>query len=136
MGKYIRRVWSGTSGPQKWALLSLAVVCLLAAWIVKAVDTDGDGLTDAEETGIFGTNPDLADSNANGTNDLYLIASRAGTDTCHRAGTWIDRWADATEADIPPELETSSYYTPPDEAESKRLGWFSTILMRSPLRLP
>jgi len=33
-------------------------------------------------------------------------------------------------------LETSSYYTPADEPESKRLGWLSTTLMRRPLRLP
>jgi len=40
------------------------------------------------------------------------------------------------EADIRSFLETSSYYTPSVEAESKRLGWLSMSLMRSPLRLP
>jgi len=40
------------------------------------------------------------------------------------------------EADIKGFLETSSYYTPADEPESKRLGWLSTTLMRRPLRLP
>ena len=40
------------------------------------------------------------------------------------------------DADIRGFLETSSYYTPSDEARSKRSGWLSMILMRRPLRLP
>jgi len=44
------------------------------------------------------------------------------------------RWA--VDIDLSKFLETSSYYTPSVEAESKRLGWLSMSLMRSPLRLP
>lgn len=40
------------------------------------------------------------------------------------------------EVDIRKFLETSSYYTPSDDAESKRLGWLSITLIRRPLRLP
>ena len=40
------------------------------------------------------------------------------------------------DADLSGYLVTSSYYTPSDEAESKRLGWLSIALIRRPLRLP
>ena len=45
-------------------------------------------------------------------------------------------WSIAVDVDLSKFLETSSYYTPDDEPESKRLGWLSTTLMRRPLRLP
>ncbi len=41
------------------------------------VDTDGDGLTDWEETNTYGTNPNLADSDDDGMDDGDEIA--AGT---------------------------------------------------------
>ena len=41
-------------------------------------DTDGDGLTDASETGEFGTNPNLKDTDGDGLNDDVEIAY--GTD--------------------------------------------------------
>lgn len=38
-----------------------------------AVDTDGDGLTDEEETGLYATDPALADTDADGYNDKLEI---------------------------------------------------------------
>ena len=49
---------------------------------------------------------------------------------------WQEGRRYAVDCDLKSFLETSSYYTPPDGAESKRLGWLSITLMRRPLRLP
>lgn len=45
-------------------------------------------------------------------------------------GGWV------LDVDVRKYLETSSYYTPSDEAVSNRSGWLSIVLIRSPLRLP
>ena len=46
--------------------------------VVTAPDRDGDGLTDDEETRRYFTNPVMADSDADGVDDLAEV--RAGTD--------------------------------------------------------
>ncbi|MBA4387217.1 MAG: hypothetical protein C0404_04495 [Verrucomicrobia bacterium] len=61
-------------------------------------DSDGDGLSDLEELYLFHTNPFNPDSNGNGTNDQYSLGiTLPGTGTCHRAGTFEDNnWVDPT----------------------------------------
>ncbi|MBA4386957.1 MAG: hypothetical protein C0404_03185 [Verrucomicrobia bacterium] len=68
-------------------------------------DTDGDGASDLDEINVLGTDPTNADSNSNGTNDQYLVVSRLGTNTCHRAGTWYDIWLETAEEDMPMGLD-------------------------------
>ncbi|MFZ4396655.1 MAG: DUF2341 domain-containing protein, partial [Kiritimatiellia bacterium] len=57
---------------------------------VAVLDSDGDGLPDAEEISIFGTNPTLADTNADGTNDMTVVMSKTGVETSYRYGSWAE----------------------------------------------
>jgi hypothetical protein len=61
-------------------MLSVALVsALLPARITRArqrVDSDGDGLFDDDETTIYGTRPDVADTDGDGFNDGYEICNR------------------------------------------------------------
>jgi len=56
-------------------------------------DTDGDGLTDADESGVYGTNPAVADTDAGGVHDGHEITN--GTNPLN--GT--DDYSPAADAD-------------------------------------
>jgi hypothetical protein len=48
-------------------------VNLIDAQDCREIDTDGDGLSDAEEDSLYGTDPDLADTDAGGVNDFEEV---------------------------------------------------------------
>ncbi len=56
----------------------LPVLFPLVSTITAPVDTDGDGLSDADETNVYGTDPQMADSDLDGVNDDVELAY--GTD--------------------------------------------------------
>lgn len=47
----------------------LAVLVLSVAMVFGVSDTDIDGLTDWEETNVYGTDPAVADTDGGGVND-------------------------------------------------------------------
>lgn len=62
---------------------------ILAAWSLKQQDTDGDGLSDYDETNIYGTSPYLEDSDSDGLTDKQEVDNGsdpncAGEENCFR----------------------------------------------------
>ncbi|MCF7863261.1 MAG: hypothetical protein K9L89_00545, partial [Kiritimatiellales bacterium] len=76
-------------------------------------DTDADGLKDGEEIHVTQTNPLLADSNANGVNDLYPVWSIRGADAtgwfdAHISATWSQN-GDLLTLSSPHKLSSATY---------------------------
>lgn len=81
----------GRGGLWVWVLpVVVFLIAGMAPVCAQEVDTDGDGLTDKEETEIYGTDPKKADSNGNGIRDLLTTATLDGVKFSHRAGSWTE----------------------------------------------
>jgi hypothetical protein len=88
-----------------------------------AADSDGDGLPDADETATYGTDPNNADTDADGVSDGAeiaagtnpLVADAAPTAAASTGDADADRLSDANEA---------SYGTDPNNPDSDGDGWY------------
>lgn len=87
------------------------------------VDSDGDGLPDNDETGIYGTDPANADSDLDGVFDGAEIA--AGTDPLVAESSEIEPVSEGdSDGDRLLDADEAAYGTDPSVADSDGDGWF------------
>lgn len=86
------------------------------------VDSDGDGLTDADETGVYGTNPNVADSDGDGVLDGAEVA--AGTNPLVVDSAAQPAAGGDSDGDRLPDADEPTYGTDPNSPDSDGDGWF------------
>jgi hypothetical protein len=87
-------------------------------------DSDGDTLGDGEEQTVFGVNPSLADTDANGTPDAHLVLELNGVDTGAR-DSWVSTsmlYEDGTSLVFPQPWASADYDITVATAGVYRLG--------------
>jgi hypothetical protein len=86
-----------------------------------SVDTDNDGISDADETDVYGTDPTNADTDLDGVLDGDEID--AGTDPLTADQTQVEPAGDA-DGDGLLDGDEASYGTDPNNADTDGDGWF------------
>lgn len=86
----------------------------------ESVDTDGDGILDADEINVYGTDPTIADSDGDGVLDGQEVAN--GTDPL-TADQTVQPAGDA-DGDGLLDGDEAAYGTDPNNADTDGDGWF------------
>jgi hypothetical protein len=93
------------------------------ATVAPLADSDGDGLTDADETGVYGTNPNVADSDGDGILDGAEVAAGTNPLVVDNAAAQPTTTGDS-DGDRLLDADEPTYGTNPNNPDSDGDGWF------------